>query len=477
MNRFLLSAAVAASATLCACAPNLGPAPKPTPVSALATAQSFQAPPAAWPEEGWWRRYGDAQLDALVDEALKGSPTLAQAEARVRRARALAEQARGAALPSLSVNAQAAEVRQSYNMGFPPQFVPKGYNDTGRVTADLDWDLDLFGRNRANLAAATSEAEAAQMDAAESRLMLTTNVVSAYADLLRLTGERAAAAEALANRQKSAGLVGQRARDGVANQGEAAQAQANASAATQELTSADEQLAIARDRLAALLGAGPDRGLQITAPKAPALTDFGLPQDLSVDLLGRRPDLQAARLRAEAARRRVHAAKAGFYPDINLAAFIGRQALGLDLLRLPSSEVGQAQLALSLPIFSAGRLEGQYRGARADYDAAVAAYDETLVSALQDVADAAASARMLHDRLAQARSALASAEEAYRIAGLRYQAGLTNFLAVLSAEDGLIAQRRLVSDLEARGLSVDAALARALGGGFRAAAPGEEGHR
>jgi NodT family efflux transporter outer membrane factor (OMF) lipoprotein len=466
----------AAAAALVGCAPDLGPAPKPKPVTAYATSRSFRAPPAAWPAEGWWTRYGDAQLDSLVDEALKGSPTLAQAEARVRRARALAEQAGGALLPNLSLNAQAAEVRQSYNMGFPPQFVPKGYNDTGRATADLSWDLDLFGRNRASLAAATSEAEAARMDAAESRLMLTTSVVSAYADFARLCGERAAAARALANRQKTAGLVAQRAREGVTNQGEAAQAQSNAAAAAQALTTADEQLAIARDRLAALVGAGPDRGLDIAPPPAPSLAGFGLPQNLALDLLGRRPDLQAARLRAEAARQRVHAAKAGFYPDLNLAAFIGRQALGLDLLREPASQVGQAQLATSLPIFSAGRLEGQYRGARAEYDAAVAAYDQTLVSALQEVADAAASARMLHDRLAQARSARASAEEAYRIAGLRYEAGLANYLTVLSAEDGVIAQRRLVADLEARALLVDAALVRALGGGFRPAAAGQEGH-
>jgi NodT family efflux transporter outer membrane factor (OMF) lipoprotein len=458
-----------AAAALSACAPNLGPAPRVKPPAAYATAQSFRAPPAAWPDEGWWRRYSDPQLDALVDEALANAPSLVEAQARVRRARALEEEAGAALAPNLSANAQASEVRQSYNMGFPPQFIPKGFNDQGRATLDLNWDVDLFGRNRANLKAAASDAEAARMDADEARLLLTTNVVSAYADLAALFAQREAQAMTLQERRSTAELVSQRAREGVTNEGEASQAEALAVAAEQQLVSFDEQIAIARNRVAALVGAGPDRGLRISRPSASIALDYRLPENLAVDLVGRRPDLQAARFRAEAAASRVGAAKAGFYPNINLAAYIGRQALGLDLFRLPTSTIGEGALALSLPIFTAGKLEGEYRGARADYDVAVAAYDETLVQALQQVADAAASARELNNQLTLARGALAKAEDAYRIARLRYQAGLNDYLWVLTAEDALIIQRRSVMELEARVLSVDAALVRALGGGFRLA--------
>lgn len=467
MQRFLLSLAAASAVSACAAVPHLGPEPQAKPAAAYATGQSFQAPRAEWPQDGWWRRYNDPQLDALVDEALKGSPSLVQSEARLRKAKALAEQSRAAGLPSLSANANVAESRQSYNMGIPPEFVPKGYNDVGEGTVNLNWDVDLFGRNRASLAAATSEAQAARMDVAESRLMLTTSVVSAYADLARLFGEREAAAQSLANRQSTAKLVAQRVLGGSTNQGEARQAEANAAAAAQQLTSLDEQIGLARDQLAALAGQGPDRGLSLGRPPAAIGAGFGLPSNVAVDLIGRRPDVQAARLRAEAAAKRIRAAKADFYPNINLAAFFGRQALGLDLLRSPTSQLGQAGLALSLPIFSAGRLEGAYRGARADYDAAVAAYDQTLVQALQEVADAAISARLLQTRLDQAHAALTASEAAYRIAGQRYQAGLTNYLSVLTTEDALIEQRRTVADLEARTLTVDAALARALGGGFQ----------
>jgi NodT family efflux transporter outer membrane factor (OMF) lipoprotein len=468
MKQLLFLFAAAGALSACAAVPHLGPEPQAKPVADYATRRSFAAPAAAaWPDGGWWRRYRDPQLDALVDEALRNSPTLAQAEARVRRAAALSEQARSALLPSLSANATVAERRQSQNLGIPPEFVPKGYQPYGRGTLDLNWDLDLFGRNRASLAASVSETEAARMDEAESRLVLTTGLVAAYADLARLFGERDAQAQSLANRQATAKLVAQRVTAGSANEGEARQAQSNASAAAVELASLDEQIDITRDRLAALAGAGPDRGLAIARPAATIGADFALPPNLAADLIGRRPDVQAARLRAEAAASRIRAARAGFYPNINIAAFVGREALGLDLLKLPSSNIGDVGAALSLPIFSAGRLEGEYRGARADYDAAVAAYDETLVQALQEVADAAVSARLLQGRLTEARTALAAAEDAYRIAQLRYQAGLTNYLAVLVSEDQVILQRRAVADLNASTLSVDAALARALGGGFR----------
>jgi NodT family efflux transporter outer membrane factor (OMF) lipoprotein len=468
MSRSFVPLAAALVLAGCAAVPKLGPQPQAKAPQAYATAESFQAPAAPWPADRWWAAYGDAQLSALVDEALAGAPSLAEAQARVRRAEALAQQAGAARLPSAALNAEAAEAKQSYNTGIPAQFVPKGYNDTGRVTLDLGWDLDLWGRNRAALLAATSEAEAARLDAVQARLMLTTGLVSAYAEFARLFGQRQAAEQAQANRQASARLVAERVEGGAANPGEARQAASAASAAGQDLAALDEQIALARYRLAALAGEGPDRGLALQRPATAPDTAFGLPTNLAADLLGRRPDLQAARLRTEAAARRIRVARAGFYPNINLAAFIGAQSLGLDVLTKSGSDIGQAAVAVSLPIFSGGRLEGAYRGARADYDAAVAAYDQTLVQALQEVADAAASQRALQGRLALARAALSDAEEGYRIARLRYEGGLTGYLTALTAEDAAIAQRRAVADLEARAMALDAALARALGGGFRA---------
>jgi NodT family efflux transporter outer membrane factor (OMF) lipoprotein len=452
----------------CAAVPKLGEAPKLATAGAYASTQSFTAPTVAWPADNWWAAYGDPQLDKLMDEALAGSPSLAQASARLRAAQARADVSRAGILPSLSANAQANEAKQSYNNGFPAQFVPQGYKDTGRATLDLTYDLDLWGRNRAALAAATSEAEAARMDVAEARLVLTTAIASAYADFARVSAEHEAAEASARNRSASSDLVAKQLANGAANRGEADQARAAAATSRQDLAALDEQLALARNQLAALAGAGPDRGLSLVRPSAAPSAGFGLPQNLAAELLGRRPDLQAARLRAEAAAKRIDVAKAGFYPNLNLAAFIGVQSLGLSNLSRSGSDIGQGGLAFSLPIFEGGRLAGAYRGARGDYDAAVAAYDQTLIEALQDVADAAASQRALQTRLAAAREGLSSGEAAYKVARLRYEGGLTTYLTLLTAEDAVIVQRRAVAQLEARALTLDAGLVRALGGGFRA---------
>jgi len=204
----LLAGAMALSG--CAVVPDLGGKPQMRGPAQFATQSSFAAPVADWPTEAWWTGYGDPQLDQLMGEALAGSPSLAQAAARVRSAQARAGEARSATLPSLGFNGQAAENKQSYNAGFPRAFVPQGYNDAGKATLDASFDLDLWGRNRAALAAATSEAEASLADAAQAKLLLTTNLAAAYADFVRLTAEHQAADASARNRATSADPVARR---------------------------------------------------------------------------------------------------------------------------------------------------------------------------------------------------------------------------------------------------------------------------
>ena len=470
-RRPVLLIAAASALALAGCAPDLGPAPKPKPIANYATAQTFQAPAADWPAADWWTAYGDPQLTGLIEEGLKGSPTLAQAEARVRQAEAQAQQAGAALLPHVAANGELQEARQSLNMGFPPEFqqyLPHGWLPHARATADLQWQLDFFGKNRAALAAATSEARAAQADAAAARLQLSTQVAGAYADLARLYAEREDAAAALDLRQQTASLIGQRLQNGLENRGGFALASANVPAAQRQLTVIDQQIALTRHQLAALMGEGPDRGLSIARPTAVAGRGFGLPPALGADLIGRRPDIEAARLRAEAASRRIKVARAAYYPDINLVASYGLESLGLGAFFNHNSQTGVVGPAIRLPIFEGGQLEGQLRGARAEYDAAVAAYDQTLTNALHETADAIAGVKAVSAQLGDARSALASAEESYRIAQQRYQGGLSTYLDVLAAENTVLTDRQIVTDLQAQALSADVALVRALGGGFRA---------
>ncbi|HJV42157.1 efflux transporter outer membrane subunit [Caulobacter sp.] len=433
---------------------------------AYASAQTLAAPVADWPADAWWVGYGDAQLNALEDEALKGSPSLAAAEARLRRAQSLVAQARAADLPRVGLGADVAESKQSYNAGIPPAFVPHGYNDTGRIALDFSWELDFWGKNRAAVAAATSEAKAAQADAAQARLTLSTAIASTYAELSRLYAQRDVAEQAVRLRQETSDLVAKRVANGLDTKAESEQAAAGPPASKAELSALDEQIALTRNALAALVGAGPDRGLAITRPTNATIKPFGLPENLPANLIGRRPDVVAAKWRAEAAVARTRQAKAAFYPDINLSGFVGVQSLYLDKLFSSGSDIGQVGPALRLPIFEGGRLRAGLRGAEADRDAAVASYDAALTQALREVADAAASEKALASRLADARAALTANENAYRIARLRYEGQLSTYQSVLLAEQSVLAQRRVVADLESRAFALDIALVRALGGGF-----------
>lgn len=468
LARFTLFAGTAAALCACASVPRLDAAPQPKAPAGYATAASFAAPATAWPADRWWTSYGDAQLDALIDEALKDSPDLAKAQARVRRAEAYAQVARSTLGPQFVAEASVAEAKQSYNNGVPKAIAPHGWNDTGLVGAGLDWQLDFFGKNRALLAAATSEAEAARAEAAAARLTLSTAIAGAYADLAQLHADRDAAEEALRVRTDSEALITARFQHGLETRAAQERSRSARAGAEAELAALEEAIGLTRNRIAALMGQGPDRGLVIARPAPTAIRAFGLPANLQAELIGRRPDVVAARLTAEAAAKRIKAAKADFYPNVNLTAFIGVQSLGLDMLTKSGSTVGSVGPAVSLPIFDSGRRQGAYRGARAEYDAAVATYDQALTRALQDVADSAVSARALDARLHKTRESLTAARAAYELTRERYARGLGTYLDVLTAEDALISSRRTVADLETRAFALDVALVRALGGGFRA---------
>jgi NodT family efflux transporter outer membrane factor (OMF) lipoprotein len=465
----LLAAASALVLTACASLPSAQAERVAKAPETYETAQTLAAPTADWPADAWWTGYGDVQLNGLEDEALKGSPSLAAAQARLRRAQSLVAQARAADLPQVGLSADVAEAKQSYNAGIPPEFVPHGYNDIGRLALDFSWELDFWGKNRAAVAAATSEAKAAQADAAQARLTLSTAVASAYAELSRLYAQRDVAAQAVRLRQETSDLVSKRVANGLDTRAESEQAAAGPPASKAELSALDEQIALTRNALAALVGAGPDRGLSITRPANATIKPFGLPENLPANLIGRRPDVVAARWRAEAATARTKQAKAAFYPDINLAGFVGVQSLYLDKLFSSGSDIGQVGPALRLPIFEGGRLRAGLRGAEADRDAAVATYDGALTQALREVADVTASEKALTSRLADARLALTANENAYRIARLRYEGQLSTYQSVLLSEQSVLAQRRVVADLESRAFALDIALVRALGGGFTGA--------
>jgi NodT family efflux transporter outer membrane factor (OMF) lipoprotein len=297
--------------------------------------------------------------------------------------------------------------------------------------------------------------------------MLATSIASAYADLLGQIRELDLAMDTVRIRERTADLVAQRRERGletVASLGQSRSALASARAVE---SAQREAVQLTRYRIAALLGEGPDRGLALARPEVPRLRAFGVPDDLRSDLLGRRPDVLAARYRVEAAAASIKQARAAFYPSVNLAGSIGTAVLGLGDFAKRDSLAGSFGPAISLPLFNQGALSGQYRGARADYDEAVAAYDGAVITALQQAASAIVSSRALAEQLDYGRQAEAEAEVAYRAASTRYGGGLSNYIDVLTAENTLVSARRAVSQFETRAFTLDVALVRALGGGFR----------
>ncbi|MDN0077575.1 efflux transporter outer membrane subunit [Crenobacter sp. SG2303] len=452
----------------CASVPDLGPRAQIHTSTQLQSTQSLAGTNSAWVEQQWWKRYGDTQLDALMDEALANSPDLTAAEARILKAEGYAQQTGASRLPSVDLDASVTRMKQSYNNGVPKPLVPQGFNNASRVALDFSYELDFWGKNRAAVAAATSELDAARAEAAQSRLLLTSAIASAYAELARLYAEHDAAVQAVDARRGSEMLMSERQQQGLETMASVRQAESRRAAAEADLTAADQAIALQHNALAALVGAGPDRGLSISRPTVDLSQPQGLPSTLRAELLARRPDLTAARLRAEAAAKRIDVAHAGFYPNVNLTAYVGAQSLGgLGLLTKAGSGIAGIGPAIDLPIFHGGQLEGNYRVARGEYDNAVASYNQTLIQALREVADAVTAQRMLAPQLQQREEALKAAEQAYRVAQERYQGGLTNYLTVLNAEDSVIDARRVLANLQSQQFSQDVALIKALGGGYR----------
>lgn len=458
------------------CASMAGLDPRATPVAAgqLAVGQSLSSAKLsadAWPRADWWRRFGDPQLDRLMEEALSGNPTLRVAEARTRKALAFAQTAQSALYPR--VNGDTAVTRQRFpEHGLVPPPYAGSWKTQARLEATLDFGLDLWGGNQAAYESALGTARAAEIDARAARLALSVNIAQAYVQLERTYLQLDVAEKTLADREQIHKLTTDRFNAGIDSRLAVKQTEAGIPAAREQIAQLQETIGLTRNQLAALAGQGPGRGLALARPALKTPEVPALPSTLPAELLGRRPDVVAQRWRVEAVRKDIAVARSEFYPNVNLAAFIGFQSIGLqELLRAGSRTLG-AGPAITLPIFDGGRLRGNLAGKNADYDTAVEIYNHTLIEALHDVVDQITSFRSLAEQRRQQAIAQATAQDAYDLAVLRFREGVGGYLEVLAAESQLLIQRALAVDLRARDLSLSINLARALGGGLEdAAAP------
>jgi NodT family efflux transporter outer membrane factor (OMF) lipoprotein len=452
----------------CASTHNLRPEAVIVPPDSLKTQQSLgttAVDAAAWPQTQWWTAYGDPQLNGLINEALAGNPGLRIAEARTRAALAQVAATDSSRYPSAGFSSQAVRARFSEHGLFPPPFAGN-WDTLAALTATLSWQVDFWGKNRAAYESAVGGARAAEVDAQAARLTLAANIAHVYAGLEEETLQLGVARDTLRQREQVLTLTRDRNAAGLDSRLELTQAQAALPAAREQIDALEESAARDRHVLAALTGAGPDRSLTIHDPTPAVAVQAVLPSAVPAELLGHRPDLVAQRWRVEAASQGIREAKAEFYPNVDLVAFVGLQNLGsTNLLSAANRQYGVAP-ALTLPLFDAGKRRAKLAAQDAQYDAAVEQYNQIVTDALREVVDALTSMDSLQRQRGEERDALASAQEAYDLSVLRYREGVGNYLQVLSAESQLLAQRSLEAQLQARGLDLSVDLIQALGGGF-----------
>jgi NodT family efflux transporter outer membrane factor (OMF) lipoprotein len=433
--------------------------------------QSLTGQGGQWPSLEWADQFGDPQLPKLIDEALEGNPSIAQAQARLAKASSYIESSRSALYPKVNGSYSWTRELFSGNALYPPPYGGTWYSENN-VLASASWDLDLWGKNRQRLGQAVSQEKAAQADMQQARVTLAASVASTYNQLAQLYALRDIAAREIENRQEIGRITNGRVAAGLDTNVERQTATGNIATSQSNLTDLDGQITVVRYQLGALLGKGPDRGLQIAQPVLGAGNAVTLPDNLPADLVARRADIVAARWQVEAAMHDVKEAKAEFFPDVNLAAAFGFDAFGWGRFLKAGSRQIQFGPAVHLPIFDAGALRSQLKGRYADFDLDVANYNQTLINALSDVATQVSSIRSIDQQSGDAQRALDASTKAYQLAVIRYKAGLSPQLQVLTADQNRLAAEQTVTTLKMRRRDLQIGLVKALGGGFDATQTG-----
>lgn len=467
LHRRLLAASLALALSACADMGHIAPQ------SALADAHALDGGKAAdagstpidWPRAQWWQALQDPQLDRLMEQALADSPTLRGAQARVRQAEALAGAAEDRTRPQADANVSIN--RELYSQhGSTPAPLAGNYAWRNQATVSASYDLDLWGRNREALAAALGDVQMASAESQMARLALETALVRTYIQLSYEFTLQDVIKESLAQRARILDITQKRRQAGIGTEVDVAQIETTLPAGRRQLEQASEAVALLRNQLAALSGKGPSAGSALTRPVLRLDRPLAIPAALPADLIGRRPDIAAQRWRVEAAARRIDAAKAEFYPNVNLVAFAGFQAFGFSHFLDANSQVRGASPALSLPIFAGARLRAQLGNQTAVYDGAVEQYNATVINAMSDVANAVARAQSLRKQHQLTQQALATAQRARDLAEQAYKAGMSDAINMLNTQVALLAEQQQQAQNGASELDLYVSLMNALGGGM-----------
>ncbi|HGW5056910.1 TPA: multidrug resistance outer membrane protein MdtQ [Citrobacter koseri] len=424
-----------------------------------------------WPDSQWWKAYHDPQLDALIDNALQHSPDMQVAEQRIQLAEAQAKAVEAQDGPRLDFSADVERQKMSAEGLMGPFAItdpaagttgPWYTNGTFGLTAG--WDLDLWGKNRAEVSARIGVVKAREAEQAQTRQLLASGVARLYWEWQTQVALKAVLTQIEHEQQNVITVDRQLYQNGITSSVEGVETDIDAGKTQQQLNDVAGKMKIIEARLSALTNAQ-SASLTLHAVALP-VTESQLPAQLSYELLARRPDLQAAHWYIESSLGSVDAAKAAFYPDINLMAFLQQDALHLsDLFRHSAQQMG-VTAGLTLPIFDSGRLNASLDIAKAQSNLSVANYNKAVVDAVNDVARAASQVETVAEKNQHQRQIEHDAQRVVGLAQARFNAGIIAGSRVSQAK--IPALREHCNGLILQGQWLDASiqLTSALGGGY-----------
>lgn len=454
-----LAALAAGAALLGGCAsapPPAGPLPADVPPGWLQAAAV--AAPAATSLAGWWQRFDDPLLAALVADALAANTDVARAQAAWAQARALRSGSAARLGPAVDASASARRTRSN---GLAP-------SNLFQAGLDAGWEIDLFGGRRAADAAAQADAGAAVATLGDVQVSVAAEVALAYLQLRGSQARLAIARDNLASQQETLQLTRWRVQAGLASALDAEQAQAAASQTEAGVPPLQTAIAQAVHGLAVLTGRPPGAlAARLAVPAPLPLPPPALALALPADTLRQRADVRAAERALAAAAARVRQADAARWPVFTLSGSVGLAALTLGALGHGRAATGALVGGGSVPLFDGGAARAAVDAQAAALQQAEAAYRATVLSALQEVEDALVALRGSGERLDALRTAAEAAGNAALLARQRYGSGLVDFQVVLDTQRTLLAAQDAVAATRTDLVGGHVRLYKALGGGWR----------
>jgi multidrug efflux system outer membrane protein len=412
--------------------------------------------------DAWWRLFGDAKLNQLVDRALAANNDLAAAKARVETARALVGVDRARLFPTLELATSAGIDRASANVVTNPS--AKLENQDYRSSFKLAYDPDLWGHNQRQLEGSSAQAAASAALFDALRLGVATEVARQYFVLRGLDAQEAVVNDTLVSRKEALDLQKTKTDAGLTDGLATSRARTELELANNDLAIVQRQRGSAEHALAVLCGTRPaDFGIPVKVVE-PALPTIGA--ELPAAVLLRRPDVRAAEQQLRAANAQIGVAEAAFYPNFSLLGEAGLASLKASNFLAWESRILALGAGAVAPIFNAGANQAKLAAARSSYDEALADYRQRLLIALREVEDALVDLKGLARSRSALEAALTSAKETRQLSQERYNEGLTSYLEVVDADRTVLQTRLSLSMVDALQRITLAALAKALGGGW-----------